>query len=79
MPATEYQSPPARLARLFRKSRDNWKSRAAGKQAAIKKMRVTLRDLTDSREHWKALALQQAKEMAALRQQTQPQPSLGGA
>lgn len=81
MPATEFKSPPARLARLFRRSRDNWKRRAADKQATIKKMRITLRDLNDSRDRWKALALQQAKEMAVLRQQDQSQglASLGGA
>lgn len=69
MPAIEFKSPATRLVRLFRRSRDNWKRRSADKQATIKKMRITLRDLTDSREHWKSQALRQAKELAALRQQ----------
>jgi hypothetical protein len=63
-----YRSSPARLARLFRRSRDTWKHRAADKQATIKKMRITVRDLTASRDHWKAVVQQQAEELAAVRQ-----------
>jgi hypothetical protein len=68
MTGQEYKSSPARLARLFLRSRDNWKRRAADKQATIKKMRITVRDLAASRDHWKSLALQQAEQ---LRQQPQ--------
>jgi hypothetical protein len=75
MHATDYKSPPARLARLFCRSRDTWKRRAALKQARIKKMRITVRDLTASRDHWKARAQQQAAELAALRSQPGPPPS----
>src|SRR5436190_357028 len=49
----EYKSSPARLVRLFRRSRDNWKQRAADKQRALKKLRITVRDLSESRDHWK--------------------------
>ena len=69
MLATEFKSTPARLARLFRRSRDLWKRRAADKQRALKKLRITVRDLSDSREHWKAVARQQSQEIAALRGQ----------
>lgn len=81
MTGLEYKSSPARLARLFLRSRDNWKRRAALKQATIKKMRITVRDLNVSRDHWKSLALQQAKQLAQLGQQTQqtPQAPLGEA
>jgi hypothetical protein len=75
-----YRSSPARLARLFRRSRDTWKDRAADKQATIKKMRITVRDLTASRDHWKAVVQQQVTELAALRQavgQLLPGTSLG--
>lgn len=76
----EYKCPPARLVRVFRRSRDNWKRRAAQKQTALKKMRVTVRDLTLSRDRWKARALQLAQEAAPRQQQPcQPQASLGGA
>jgi hypothetical protein len=67
MLATEFKSSPARLARLFRRSRDTWKQRAADKQRALKKLRITVRDLTASRDHWKATARQQAEQVAALR------------
>ena len=69
MIASEYKSTPARLARVFRRSRDTWKRRAAAKQRALKKLRITVRDLSDSREHWKAIARQQSQQIAALRSQ----------
>ena len=69
MIASEYKSTPARLARVFRRSRDTWKRRAAAKQRALKKLRITVRDLSDSREHWKAIARQQSQQIAALRAQ----------
>jgi hypothetical protein len=72
MAATEYKCPPARLARVFRRSRDVWKQRAADKQRALKKMRITVRDLTDSRDRWKALARQQAQQLADWRGQVDP-------
>ncbi len=65
----EFKSSPARLARLFRRSRDTWKERAADKQRALKKLRITVRDLTESRDHWKNVAAQQSQEIAALRAQ----------
>ena len=81
MLATEFKSSPARLARVFRRSRDTWKQRAADKQRALKKLRITVRDLTDSRDHWKALARQQSGQIAALRaklDQASEAPPLGG-
>jgi hypothetical protein len=67
MIATEYKSTPARLARLVRRSRDIWKRRAADKQRALKKLRITVRDLGDSRDHWKAVAREQSQQIVALR------------
>ena len=66
MLATAYKSSPPRLVRLFRRSRDTWKQRAAAKQATIKKLRITVRDLTASRDHWKALAQQPPRQRATL-------------
>jgi arginyl-tRNA--protein-N-Asp/Glu arginylyltransferase len=77
MLAIEYKSTASRLARVFRRSRDIWKRRAADKQRALKKLRITVRDLGDSREHWKAVARQQSQEIAALRSQLD-QPREGG-
>jgi hypothetical protein len=81
MSAQEFKCPPARLARVFRKSRDAWKQRAADKQRALKKMRITVRDLTTSRDHWRQVARQQAAQLAVLREllaQTRPEPHPGG-
>jgi hypothetical protein len=65
----EFKSSPARLVRLFRRSRDTWKQRAADKQRAVKQLRITVRDLSESREHWKNIARQQSQEIATLRVQ----------
>lgn len=51
-----FKSSSSRLARLFRRSRDLWKQRAAAKQRMIKRLRITVRDVTDSRDYWKAKA-----------------------
>ena len=81
MSAREFKSTPARLARVFRRSRDTWKRRAADKQRALKKLRITARDLTASRDHWKAIARQQSDQIAALRaelDQARQEPAAGG-
>jgi hypothetical protein len=78
----EYKCSLARQVRLVCRSRDTWKRRAADKQATIKKMRITIRDLTDSRDRWKSEAQQQAAEVVVLRDVVQrllPQVSLGEA
>ena len=81
MSAREFKSAPARLARVFRRSRDTWKRRAADKQRALKKLRITVRDLTDSRDRWKAIARQRSQESAAWRteldQTRQEHPAVG--
>jgi hypothetical protein len=69
MSEPEFKSSPARLSRLFRHSRDNWRQRAVDTQRALKKLRITVRDLCESRDHWKAVARQQSREIAALRLQ----------
>ena len=65
----KFKSSRSRLVRLFRRSRDIWKQRAADKQRALKKLRITVRDLSESRDHWKAVARQQSQEIATLRLQ----------
>lgn len=68
----EFKSPPTRLARLFRRSRDLWKERAADKQHTIKRLRITVRDLTQSRDHWRARAQQLQQQVRTL---TSPRPA----
>ena len=43
----------ARKTRKLRGSRDLWKQRCAQKQQRIRQLRITVRDLSTSREHWK--------------------------
>ncbi len=77
----EFKSSPTRLARLFRSSRDTWKQRAADKQHALKQLRITVRDVSESREHWKTIARQRSQEIATLRaqlEQAREAPSAGG-
>lgn len=69
MSESEFKSSPARLARVFRHSRDIWKQRAADKQREVKKLRITVRDLVQSRDHWKEVAHQHSQQIAALRLQ----------
>jgi hypothetical protein len=68
----EFKSSPARLVRVFHHSRDTWKQRAADKQRALKKLRITVRDLTESRDHWKTIARHRSQEIATLRAQLEP-------
>jgi hypothetical protein len=80
MSAKEFKCPPARLARLFRKSRDAWKQRAADKQRSLKKLRINLRDLSASRDRWREVAQRQAAQLADLRAQlaqARQEPGLG--
>jgi uncharacterized coiled-coil DUF342 family protein len=43
----------ARKIRKLRASRALWKQRSAEKQLEIRQLRVTVRDLSSSRDHWK--------------------------
>ena len=53
----EFKSPVSRLARLFRKGRDNWKEKALEKQKKIRSLEIKVRDLSASREQWKKRAI----------------------
>jgi hypothetical protein len=68
----EFKSSPARLVRVFHHGRDTWKQRAADKQRALKKLRITVRDLSESRDHWKTIARHRSQEIATLRAQLEP-------
>lgn len=62
----KFKSPVVRLARLFQKSRDNWKEKALEKQALVRSLEIKVRDLLNSRENWKARALAAEKELKSL-------------
>jgi hypothetical protein len=46
-------SPGQRQLRRLQQGRAQWKARAAAKQRQIRQLRVTLRDVTASRDLWK--------------------------
>jgi hypothetical protein len=62
----EFKSPVTRLARLFRKGRDNWKEKALEKQALVRNLGIKVRDLSNSRSNWKARALAAEKKLKSL-------------
>lgn len=62
----EFKSPVTRLARLFKKGRDNWKEKALEKQAKTRSLEIKVRDLENSRASWKARALAAEKKLKAL-------------
>jgi hypothetical protein len=41
----EFKSPVTRLARLFKKGRDNWKEKALEKQTLVRNLEIKVRDL----------------------------------
>ncbi len=49
----DYKSTPSRLARLFEKSREEWKEKALERQKRLRSFDVKVRDLTKSRDKWK--------------------------
>lgn len=53
-----FKSPVARLANLFKRSRDAWKAKALDRQQRLRAAQVKIRDLEHSRARWKARALE---------------------
>jgi hypothetical protein len=62
----EFKSPVTRLARLFKKGRDNWKEKALEKQGLVRSLEIKVRDLSNSRANWKARALAAEKKLKSL-------------
>jgi len=59
----DYVSPAGKLAEFFRSSRDRWKARSAKSQQKIKALDGKVRDLTVSRDAWKAKANDLKREL----------------
>lgn len=51
-----YKGSPARLARYFEQSRDQWRQRSAQRQAEKRVLTYQVRDLRQSVSNWKARA-----------------------
>jgi hypothetical protein len=64
-----FKSPDSRLVRLFQKSREQWRKRAAEKQKKMRAMEIRIRDLVTSRDLWKAKALEAQREREQLEEQ----------
>ena len=60
----DFKTSASRLARLFKKSRDDWKAKAAEKQKRIRALEIKIRDLSQSRDHWKQQAKSAQQQLA---------------
>ncbi len=63
---TDYKSPPGRLARFFRDSRDGWKQKALERQNRLRAADVKVRDLKKSRDKWKREAKETKQRLEQL-------------
>ena len=59
------QGTAARKLSKLRASRALWKQRSAEKQQEVRQLRVTVRDLCNSREHWKTRVKELEQQLQA--------------
>lgn len=52
----EYKSPPHKLIKFFKTSRDTWEGTAKKRRVEIRDLQARVRDLEESRELWKERA-----------------------
>ena len=71
----DYASPVGKLAEFFRSSRDRWKARSAKSQQKIKALDGKVRDLTVSRDAWKAKANDLKRELEDSRRTDNRRPA----
>ena len=62
----EFKSPVTRLARLFKKGRDDWKEKALERQTKMRNLEIKVRDLSNSRSNWKVRALAAERQLRSL-------------
>ena len=75
----EYKSSLTRLVRLFEKSRDGWKAKAAEKQKTIDRLKGDVRKKAESRDYWKTKAKKAEKAVRELEEKLSHRESKGGA
>jgi methyl-accepting chemotaxis protein len=73
-----FTSPIQKLARFFRRSRDNWKQKCRSAKEALKRVKNEAYALRKSRDEWKELAKQQEQELKSLQRELQEQKSTIG-
>lgn len=59
----EYKSPPHKLIKFFKESRDNWEETAKERREEIRNLQARVRDLEASRASWKAKAKEALKQV----------------
>jgi threonine aldolase len=64
-----FKTEESRLVRLFQEGREKWRKRAAEKQKKMRAMEIKIRDLSLSRDQWKAKALTAQEEQEQLKQE----------
>ena len=73
MEALAFKSPPKKLVKFFRLSRDGWKSKYQQLKRDHKKQINQVRAVEKSREHWKEVALQERRKSRELSRQLEEQ------
>lgn len=64
MSCKDYKSPPHKLIKFFKESRDSWEETAKERREQLRDLNARVRDLETSRESWKAKA-KEAEERAS--------------
>jgi predicted nucleic acid-binding Zn-ribbon protein len=67
----DYKSPISRIARSLRKGYDNVREKLASKSQDIQSLQGKVRDLNESRDHWKERAKLAEKRVSDLEQEKQ--------
>jgi len=67
--AKRYKSPIHKLLRFFERSRDGWKAKCQAAKARVKRLQSHATKLSGSRQRWKELARQRAREIEQLRRE----------
>ncbi|MCP4193793.1 MAG: hypothetical protein GY768_24555 [Planctomycetaceae bacterium] len=62
----EYKSPLRKLVRFFESSRDSWKQKCIALRGELKLCKNQVRAVEKSREHWRQVAKDAAKQAALL-------------
>lgn len=63
--SSEYKSPPHKLIKFFKESRDSWEETAKERREQIRNLQARVRDLETSRASWKAKARKALEQVKA--------------
>jgi hypothetical protein len=61
----QFRSPQHKLVNFFQRSRDQWRNRAKAYHERIRELKVRVRDVEASRDHWRAKYFERAGAGAA--------------